>query len=119
MKKLYLIVILALNAFAINAQAAAQVGLPAPEFKIRDAYEKVQSINDYKGKVLVIEQGKDIENRPKTDIQRGYAGAGCFSDFKISFDPTVGGSLAKKIPEADFEYYGNLVLNYPNKFLER
>lgn len=74
--------------------------------------------NNYKGKVLVIEQGKDIENRPKTDIQRGYAGAGCFSDFKISFDPTVGGSLAKKIPEADFEYYGNLVLKYLNDFLD-
>lgn len=66
--------------------------------------------NNYQGKILMIEKGKDILNRrcPKHKlghcvkcepcaITTGFSGAGAFSDGKLSLSPEVGGDLPELI----------------------
>ncbi|HNZ83394.1 MAG TPA: FAD-dependent oxidoreductase, partial [Sedimentibacter sp.] len=62
-------------------------------------------------KILIIEQGKPIEKRncpkdktkkcmnckPHCNITTGFAGAGAFSDGKLSLSPEVGGDLPELI----------------------
>lgn len=68
------------------------------------AYELIQ--NNYAGKILIIEKGKDITKRhcpkDKTNkcvncnpcaITTGFSGAGAFSDGKLSLSTEVGGDL--------------------------
>ncbi len=40
---------------ALSAQAAPQVGAPAPDFTLKDAYGKEVKLSDYKGKYVVLE----------------------------------------------------------------
>lgn len=51
-------------------------------------------INNYKGSVLVIEQGKDIDSRPLSDRLKGFGGAGCMTDMKLMIDCSTGGNLS-------------------------
>jgi len=56
-----------------------------------------------KAKVLVLEQGGDLAsrlkrvNRGKGAWQRGWGGAGAFSDGKLTLTPDVGGHLGEII----------------------
>lgn len=72
------------------------------------AYQLVK--NNYDGKILIIEKGKDIRKRacPKHKtgyctkcepcaITTGFSGAGAFSDGKLSLSPEVGGELPELI----------------------
>lgn len=72
------------------------------------AYQLVKS--DYKGKILIIEKGKEIRKRhcPKHKVGRcvncdpcsittGFSGAGAFSDGKLSLSPEVGGDFPELV----------------------
>jgi len=58
------------------------------------------------GKVLVIEQGKDIDKRDRRsgrDILCGWGGAGAYSDGKLNLSTEVGGFLNEFIPTKKLE----------------
>lgn len=74
------------------------------------AYELIEK--GFKGKITVIEEGKDLKNRycPKNKtgkcehckicaVTRGLSGAGSFSDAKLSLGTDVGGSLPDLLGE--------------------
>lgn len=44
-------------------------------------------------KVLVVEKGKDINDRKESDIMSGVGGAGAFSDGTVNLRPDIGGNL--------------------------
>ena len=48
-------------------------------------------------KVLIIEKGKDIDERQRKEIFSGWGGAGAFSDGKLTLSPDVGGFLGEYI----------------------
>jgi len=57
-------------------------------------------------KVLLIEQGKDINKRKKRsglDLLCGWGGAGAYSDGKLNLSTEVGGSLNEFIPPEELE----------------
>ncbi|UCH08861.1 MAG: FAD-dependent monooxygenase [Deltaproteobacteria bacterium] len=57
-------------------------------------------------KVLLIEQGKDIDKRDRRsgrDLLCGWGGAGAYSDGKLSLSTEVGGFLNELIPAEDLE----------------
>ncbi len=80
---------------------------------------------DYKGKIVIVEKGKAIEERrcpksktnkcvnckPYCHITTGFSGAGAFSDGKLSLSYEVGGQL----PELIGEDYAQEMINYTDK----
>ena len=80
---------------------------------------------DYKGKIIIVEKGKAIENRncpksktnkcvnckPYCHITTGFSGAGAFSDGKLSLSYEVGGQLRELIGEE----YAQQMINYTDK----
>jgi hypothetical protein len=57
-------------------------------------------------KVLLIEQGKDIDKRDRRsgrDLLCGWGGAGAYSDGKLSLSTEVGGFLNELIPAQELE----------------
>lgn len=80
---------------------------------------------DYKGKIIIVEKGKAIENRscpkaktnkcvnckPYCHITTGFSGAGAFSDGKLSLSYEVGGQL----PELIGEEYAQHMIDYTDK----
>lgn len=80
---------------------------------------------DYKGKIIIVEKGKAIENRscpkaktnkcvnckPYCHITTGFSGAGAFSDGKLSLSYEVGGQL----PELIGEEYAQQMIDYTDK----
>ena len=58
------------------------------------------------GRILLIEQGKDIDKRKKRsgrDLLCGWGGAGAYSDGKLSLSTEVGGFLNEFIPPEELE----------------
>ena len=58
------------------------------------------------GRVLLIEQGKDIDKRDRRsgrDILCGWGGAGAYSDGKLNLSTEVGGFLSEFIPSKELE----------------
>ncbi|MEG1536444.1 MAG: FAD-dependent oxidoreductase [Clostridia bacterium] len=80
---------------------------------------------DYKGKIVIVEKGKAIENRhcpksktnvcvnckPYCHITTGFSGAGAFSDGKLSLSSEVGGQLPELIGDA----FAQEMINYTDK----
>ena len=64
--------------------------------------------------ILLIEKGKDIENR--TNVVSGFGGAGAFSDGKLTLSPVVGGQLEDYIGidelESLIEYVDSTYLEF-------
>lgn len=48
--------------------------------------------------VVLFDEGKDISERTRSDILRGWGGAGAFSDGKLILSPEVGGNLTDLMP---------------------
>lgn len=75
-------------------------------------------------KILIIDKGKDIDNRvcpmgregESCDILSGWGGAGAFSDGKLNLSPEVGGFLSRYIDlftlQSLIEYVDKIYLNF-------
>ncbi|MBU0924193.1 hypothetical protein KKG81_04855 [bacterium] len=68
------------------------------------------------GEYIVIEQGKDPYMRNKSDIMRGFLGAGLFSDGKIVYNPDRGGELKYYVGNKEAEKYIKRVMNTLKKY---
>ena len=66
--------------------------------------------------ILLIEKGKNILDRPKKEVISGFGGAGCFSDFKLSYGYEVGGSLLDYVTEDAFDNYVEKALQQYQNF---
>lgn len=72
--------------------------------------------------------GKCVDCKPACQITTGFAGAGCFSDSKLTFSPEVGGNLVDYIGEDKFdellgkvdtiftEYGGDTTVHYNEEY---
>ena len=59
--------------------------------------------------------GKCVDCKPSCQITTGFAGAGCFSDSKLTFSPDVGGNLINYIGQDKFD---ELLSNVESVFTE-
>ena len=55
--------------------------------------------NNYKGKITIIDMGKDPYLRPYEEVMTGYLGAGGWSDGKLTYSTQIGGQLSKYVGE--------------------
>lgn len=69
----------------------------------------------YKGSILIIEKGRDLEHRQPKEVVYGFAGAGCYSDSKLTQGMSVGGVLPN-ITQNQLNEYGKYILDTFNKF---
>ena len=53
--------------------------------------------NDFKGKITIIDMGKDPYLRPYEEVMTGYLGAGGWSDGKLTYSTQIGGQLSKYV----------------------
>ena len=53
--------------------------------------------NNYKGKITIIDMGKDPYLRPYEEVMTGYLGAGGWSDGKLTYSTQIGGQLSKYV----------------------
>ena len=51
--------------------------------------------NGFKGKITIIDMGKDPYLRPYEEVMTGFLGAGGWSDGKLTYHTAIGGQLAK------------------------
>lgn len=51
--------------------------------------------NGYKGKITIIDMGKDPHNRLPEEVMTGMLGAGGWSDGKLTYHTSIGGQLSK------------------------
>jgi uncharacterized FAD-dependent dehydrogenase len=51
--------------------------------------------NNYKGKITIIDMGKDPHKRLPSEVMTGFLGAGGWSDGKLTYHTAIGGQLKK------------------------
>ena len=51
--------------------------------------------NNYKGKITIIDMGKDPHKRLPSEVMTGFLGAGGWSDGKLTYHTAIGGQLSK------------------------
>lgn len=51
--------------------------------------------NKFEGKITIIDMGKDPHKRLPSEVMTGFAGAGGFSDGKLTYHTAIGGQLSK------------------------
>jgi len=51
--------------------------------------------NNFKGKITIIDMGKNPYERPYEDVMTGFLGAGGWSDGKLTYHTAIGGQLSK------------------------
>ena len=51
--------------------------------------------NNYKGKITIIDMGKDPHKRLPSEVMEGFLGAGGWSDGKLTYHTSIGGQLKK------------------------
>lgn len=78
----------------------------------------ILNLKDKSG-ILLIEKGKNILERPKNEVIYGFGGAGAFSDFKLSYGYSVGGSLLDHTDEKHFDEYVDKALNQYQAFTNK
>lgn len=71
----------------------------------------------YQGKVLILEKGKSIKNRKKSETLCGVGGAGTFSDGKLHFTPVLSHEklldlFSKEEYQEEIEYVDKLFDNF-------
>jgi hypothetical protein len=69
--------------------------------------------NNYKGKITIIDMGKDPYNRKPEEVMEGFLGAGGWSDGKLTYHTEVGGQLAKYCGEEKaMELFDQVIDNF-------
>jgi len=51
--------------------------------------------NNFKGKITIIDMGKNPYERPYSEVMTGFLGAGGWSDGKLTYHTAIGGQLSK------------------------
>lgn len=66
-------------------------------------------------RTLIIEKGKSLNTRTRKEVVNGFAGAGCFSDCKLTSGLDVGGSIPN-MTQDELDKYSDDMLNTFNTF---
>ena len=75
--------------------------------------------NGYKGEIVIIEKGKDLEHRQPNEVVCGVGGAGTYSDGKISSSWKSIGGYIPWLTEEDFNNYEDKIINYYKRFTDK
>ena len=69
--------------------------------------------NNYKGKITIIDMGKDPYNRLPEEVMTGMLGAGGWSDGKLTYHTEVGGQLSKYCgKDKAMELFDQVIANF-------
>ena len=69
--------------------------------------------NNYKGKITIIDMGKDPYNRLPEEVMTGMLGAGGWSDGKLNYHTSIGGQLSKYCGgEKAMELFDQVINNF-------
>ena len=69
--------------------------------------------NGYKGKITIIDMGKDPYERPYEEVMTGFLGAGGWSDGKLTYHTSIGGQLSKYCGEEKaMELFDQVINNF-------
>ena len=69
--------------------------------------------NKFKGKITIIDMGKDPYNRLPAEVMEGMLGAGGWSDGKLTYHTSIGGKLAKYCGEKKaMELFDQVIDNF-------
>ena len=69
--------------------------------------------NNYKGKITIIDMGKDPYNRLPEEVMTGMLGAGGWSDGKLTYHTSIGGQLSKYCGEEKaMELFDQVINNF-------
>lgn len=71
--------------------------------------------NNYSGKIAIIEKGKDLEHRQSSEVVYGFAGAGAYSDSKLT-SGMVTGAIMPNLTQEELNSYSNYILEVFNEF---
>lgn len=74
--------------------------------------------NKYQGNICIVEKGKDLDHRQPNEVVSGFAGAGVYSDGKLSSSWKNVGGYIPWLSEEDFNRYENKIINYYKKFTD-
>jgi uncharacterized FAD-dependent dehydrogenase len=67
----------------------------------------------YKGKITIIDMGKDPYLRPYEEVMTGFLGAGGWSDGKLTYHTSIGGQLSKYCGEEKaMELFDQVINNF-------
>ena len=69
--------------------------------------------NNYKGKITIVDMGKDPYNRLPEEVMTGMLGAGGWSDGKLTYHTSIGGQLSKYCGgEKAMELFAQVINNF-------
>ena len=69
--------------------------------------------NNFKGKITIIDMGKDPYNRKPEEVMTGFLGAGGWSDGKLTYHTSIGGQLSKYCGEEKaMELFDEVINNF-------
>ena len=69
--------------------------------------------NNYKGKITIVDMGKDPYNRLPEEVMTGMLGAGGWSDGKLTYHTSIGGQLSKYCGEDKaMELFDQVINNF-------
>ena len=69
--------------------------------------------NGFKGKITIIDMGKDPYLRPYEEVMTGFLGAGGWSDGKLTYHTSIGGHLSKYVGEEKaMELFDQVIDNF-------
>ena len=69
--------------------------------------------NNFKGKITIIDMGKNPYNRKPEEVMTGFLGAGGWSDGKLTYHTSIGGQLSKYCGEEKaMELFDEVITNF-------
>ena len=69
--------------------------------------------NGFKGKITIIDMGKDPYNRKYSEVMEGFLGAGGWSDGKLTYHTAIGGHMSKYCGEEKaMELFDEVINNF-------
>jgi len=71
--------------------------------------------NNFKGKITIIDMGKNPYDRKPEEVMTGFLGAGGWSDGKLTYHTSIGGQLSKYCGEEKaMELFDEVINNFNN-----
>lgn len=75
-------------------------------------------LKGFEGQIKIYEKGNSLKTRKREEVCEGFAGAGCFSDSKLSVGLEVG-NIIPGLTEEEFDFYTDRMLEIYNIFAEK